>query len=84
MLNPDQQAISVPTLLKITSGLSAFAEGGFLVALSSYIHEHYGQLRFGVFQGHIITGGALGLIAFDELVHLILRVFAKKEKNAFD
>lgn len=74
----------MPTLLKITTGLSAFSEGGFLVALGSYVHEEYGQMHLGVFMGYIITGGAIGIFVFDELIYGCLQTFGKKAGNSVD
>ena len=47
---------------------ASFAEGGLLVALASFCHEEYGTENFGIIFGTMMTFGAVGLFAYDELM----------------
>jgi len=51
----------------IACASAAFAEGGLLVALASLCHEEYGTENFGILFGTMLTFGAVGLYAFDEI-----------------
>lgn len=86
MLNPGRdESISTETLLVITTSLSAFSIGGFLVSLCTYIHEEYGQKQWGVIFGSILAPGALGILAFDEaIVFVTLQIFGRRGKETID
>lgn len=53
--------------MKLAVACAAFAEGGMLVSLTSHCHEEYGTAKFGVIFGTILTFGAAGLYAMDEI-----------------
>lgn len=46
---------------------ASFAEGGLLVSLSSFVHEEYGTESFGILFGTMLSFGAVGLYAMDEV-----------------
>ena len=80
MLNPD---IAVPTLVKITTILSAITGGGYMVALASYVHEEYGHEQWGYIYGFILSAGCGGLLAYDEgMIYIIQTGFGGKSKAA--
>lgn len=60
----------------------AFAEGGFLVAVSSLVNEEYGTEAFGIVFGIILTFGAIGTYIFDQIfLEMILDIFGDDAQN---
>ena len=53
--------------MKAAVASAAFAGGGLLVALSSFVHEEFGTESFGLLFGTLTTFGAVGLYALDEV-----------------
>ena len=65
MLHPDlNPAFSI---LYSTIG-AANAFGIYILAIASYCHEEFGAMEFGQIFGLILSAGALGLLAYDELM----------------
>jgi len=65
MIWPGMVTITEP--MRIAVATASFAEGGLLVALSSFVHEEYGTENFGILFGTMLTFGGIGLYAFDEI-----------------
>ena len=61
MIYPKSVTVCDPMWLAVAS--ASFAEGGMLVALSSFVHEEYGTESFGLLFGTMTTFGAIGLYA---------------------
>ena len=53
--------------MQIAVASAAFAEGGLMVALASFVHEEYGTENFGILYGAMLSFGAAGLYAYDEV-----------------
>ena len=53
--------------MRMAVATASFAEGGLLVCLSSFCHEEYGTELFGVIFGTMLSFGAAGLYAMDEI-----------------
>ena len=58
-----------PHAFNITVFISAYSSSGWLVALSTFVHEEYGTGMFGVIFGSFLTAGAAGLFAFNEILY---------------
>lgn len=54
--------------MKVAVATAAFAEGGLMATLASFCHEEYGTENFGVLYGTMLTFGAAGLFAFDQIL----------------
>ena len=80
MIWPGMVTITEP--MRIAVATAAFAEGGLLVALSSFVHEEYGTENFGLLFGTMLSFGGIGLYAFDEV--FFPSIFAwYAEENAY-
>ena len=66
MIWPDSFSDWVDPLFPAVAAAS-FAEGGLMVSLASFCHEEYGTDQFGIILGSIMTFGAAGLYALDEV-----------------
>ena len=53
--------------MEIAVASASFAEGGLMVSLASFVHEEYGTENFGILYGAMLTFGAAGLFAADEI-----------------
>ena len=53
--------------MAVAVATASFAEGGLFVALSSLVHEEYGTESFGLLYGTMLSFGAAGLFALNEL-----------------
>ena len=65
MIWPNSFTLMEPMRMAVAS--ASFAEGGLLVALASFCHEEYGTDYFAIIFGTMMTFGAVGLFAYDEI-----------------
>ena len=66
MIWPDSFTLMDP--MRTAVATASFAEGGLLVAMASFCHEEYGTENFGIIFGTMMSFGAVGLFAYDELM----------------
>lgn len=66
MIWPNSFTLMEPIRMSVAT--ASFAEGGLLVALASFCHEEYGTENFGIIFGTMMSFGAVGLFAYDELM----------------
>lgn len=59
---------AVPYALEISAGGTAFASSGWLVCLSIFCHREYGTEMYGPIFGSLMTAGAAGYYAFNEVL----------------
>jgi hypothetical protein len=65
MIWPNSITFTQP--MRIAVATSAFAEGGLMVSLASFCHEEYGTDQIGILLGTMMSFGAAGLYALDEI-----------------
>ena len=71
--------------MRIAVATASFAEGGLLVALASLVHEEYGTESFGLLYGTMLTFGAAGLFALNELLFpSIFEWYAEESASGYD
>ena len=65
MIWPESITFTEP--MRIAVAGASFAEGGLMVSLASFCHEEYGTEQIGILIGTMLTFGAAGLYALDEV-----------------
>ena len=65
MIWPSAVTFTDPMFIAVAS--ASFSEGGVLVSLVSFVHEEYGTENFGIIFGTMVSFGAAGLFAIDEI-----------------
>ena len=68
--------------MRIAVAGASFAEGGLMVSLASHCHEEYGTDQIGILLGTMITFGAGGLFALNEVFFPNLVEWYAKEDGA--
>ena len=53
--------------MRVAVAAGSFAEGGLMVSLASFCHEEYGTEQIGILLGIMMSFGAAGLYAYDEI-----------------
>ena len=53
--------------MRLAVAAASFAEGGLMVSVASFCHEEYGTEQIGIIIGTMMTFGAFGLYALDEV-----------------
>ena len=85
MIWPDTTKELLGEPMRVAVATASFAEGGLLVALASLVHEEYGTESFGLLYGTMLTFGAAGLFALNELLFpSIFEWYAQESASGYD